>query len=241
MNHFNLGPRALVPLAASVPLRIMPLGASITYGQASTTGCGYRCDLRAQLLSAGNTVDFVGSRQHGTPPSGDVDVDVEGWPGFRIDQVHDKARDVVPRTKPNVVLINVGTNDAVQNRNVSTAGERMAALVEDVLAWSPRATVVLSTLLVNRNAATERNVRSINEQLGAVAAGMREAGRRVWLVDMHGDDGPVAGDLADDTHPNDAGYRKMANVWYAGLTRVGDLGWLQVPEPVAGLSDHGEV
>lgn len=218
----------------------MPLGASITYGQASTTGCGYRCDLGTQLVSGGNVVNFVGSRQHGAG-AGAADVDVEGWPGFRIDQVHAKARDAVPRTKPNVVLINVGTNDAVQNRNVSSAGERMAALVEDVLAWSPRATVVLSTLLVNRKVATERNVRRINEQLGAVAEGMRAGGRRVWLVDMHGDEGPVLGDLADDTHPNDAGYRKMANVWFVGLSRVADLGWLQVPEPVAGLSDQGEV
>ncbi|KAK1831289.1 family 3 putative carbohydrate esterase [Podospora conica] len=240
--HFTLGPRALSPLTTPpTPLRIMPLGASITYGQASTTGCGYRCPLRSQLLSSGNTpVNFVGSRQHG--PAATPDLDVEGWPGFRIDQVHAKASSIVARTRPNLVLINAGTNDAVQNRNVTSAGDRMAALIDDVLTWSPRATVVLSTLLVNRNPATERNVRRINEQLAAVAAAMQAAGRRVWLVDMHdGAEGaPVLGDLADDTHPNDAGYAKMANVWLAGLVRVADLGWLQAPEAVAGLSDQGE-
>ncbi|KAK5657830.1 hypothetical protein OQA88_2903 [Cercophora sp. LCS_1] len=236
VNHFNLGARALAPLAASVPLRIMPLGASITYGQASSQGNGYRADLRDQLASAGNTVNFVGSRQHGTFR----DNEVEGWPGFRIDQVHEKAKDFVPQFKPNVLLINVGTNDAVQNRNVSTAGERMEAMLNDIWRWSPRATIILSTLLINKNPTVERNVLQINAQFGALVGRLNDAGRKIILVDMHSaESGPLVQDLADETHPNDAGYRKMANIWYWGLNYISDRGWLQAPEPVAGLPDNG--
>ncbi|KAK1752312.1 family 3 putative carbohydrate esterase [Echria macrotheca] len=235
VNNFNLGARALGPLAGAVPLRIMPLGASITYGQASSDGNGYRGSLRDQLTSAGNVVNMVGSRQHGTMK----DNDVEGWPGFRIDQVQAKARDSVPKFKPNVFLINVGTNDALQNRNVSTAGERMEALIGDLYSMSPRATIVLSTLIVNKNPQVERSVQAINTQLVALVPKLRQAGRRIILVDMHADNGPLLEDLADETHPNDVGYRKMANIWYAGLNSVGNLGWLQAAEPVAGLPDNG--
>ncbi|KAK3900212.1 carbohydrate esterase [Staphylotrichum tortipilum] len=241
----TLSARPLAPLASSIPLRIMPLGASITYGQASSDGNGYRASLRSQLAAAGaygsggpNPINMVGSRQAGTMR----DNDVEGWPGNRIEQVHAKAMAAVsvPGLKPNVVLINAGTNDATQNFNVSTAGARMEALIRDVYAASPRAVVILSTLLVNTKA--EGNVEHINRQFGDVARKLREKeGRRLVLVDMHGDDGPGTGDLVDGTHPNDAGYRKMANLWYKGLVVASDAGWLQAPEPVQGLPDDGEV
>ncbi len=214
----------------------MPLGASITYGQASTDGNGYRSSLRSQLSAVGNPINMVGSRQAGTMR----DNDVEGWPGFRIDQVRAKAVAAggVGRWKPNVVLINAGTNDATQGWNVSTAGERMEGMVREVWGASPRAVVVLSTLLVNRKA--EGNVQAINRQFGDVARRLRDAeGRRLVLVDMHGDAGPGMDDLVDGTHPNDVGYRKMANIWFAGLVAASDAGWLQAPEPVQGVPDDG--
>jgi len=216
-------------MAASVPLRIMALGASITYGQGSSEGNGYRAALLDQLTSAGNKVEMVGSRPHGTMRNSMV----EGWPGFRIEQVHAKAKESVPQTKPNVLLINVGTNDAVQNRNVSTAGERMEDLIIDLFSMSPRATIILSTLLVNKNQATERNVQSINQQFGALVPKLQDQGRRIILVDMHSlDSGPLVSDLVDDTHPNDVGYKKMAGIWFWGLNNVSDRGWLQQPDPV---------
>lgn len=218
----------------------MPLGASITYGTASSDGNGYRLALRTQLAAAGNPVNMVGSRQAGTMR----DNDVEGWPGYRIEQVRQKANAAggVGRWRPNVVLVNAGTNDATQGWNVSTAGERMEGLLRDVWSLSPRAVVVLSTLLVNRGVEAERNVGVINRQLVDVARRLREGeGRKVVLVDMHGEAGPGLGDLADSTHPNDVGYRKMADVWLAGLVAASDAGWLQAPEPVQGVPDDGAV
>ena len=236
-NNNNLALRTAQPsLASGLPLRIMPLGASITYGQASSDGNGYRSTLRTQLVGAGNPVNMVGSRQAGTMR----DNDVEGWPGYRIEQVRAKANAAggVGRWKPNVVLINAGTNDATQGWNVSTAGERMEGLIRDVWGASPRAVVVLSTLLVNKKA--EGNVLAINKQFGEVARKLRDGeGRRLVLVDMHGEGGPSTGDLADETHPNDVGYRKMANLWFAGLVVASDAGWLQAPEPVSGVPDDG--
>lgn len=47
-------------------LRIMPLGASITQGVASSDGNGYRKHLRDQLRFAGWDVNMVGSKRDGT-------------------------------------------------------------------------------------------------------------------------------------------------------------------------------
>ncbi|KAK3935567.1 carbohydrate esterase [Diplogelasinospora grovesii] len=235
VHHFDLGARVLSPIGNGVPLRIMPLGASITWGMLSTDGNGYRNDLRTQLTAAGNLVNMVGNVHHGTMK----DNDNEGWPGYRIDQVHAKATGSVPKWKPNVILLNAGTNDAGQNRNISAAGDRMEQLLTDLYSMSPRACIVLSTLLVNKKALTEANVLLINSQFRAVADKLRRAGRRLILVDMHGDDGPQILDMADDTHPNDEGYRKMANIWYAGLVQASNAGCLQRAETVPDVPDNG--
>lgn len=49
-----------------VPLRVLPLGASITWGVNSATGNGYRKPLHDKLESNGWEVDMVGSQKHGT-------------------------------------------------------------------------------------------------------------------------------------------------------------------------------
>jgi lysophospholipase L1-like esterase len=216
----------------------MPLGASITYGTASSDGNGYRLALRTQLISSSGgatKINMVGSRQSGTMP----DNDVEGWPGLRIEQVQSKARASVPVWKPNVVLVNAGTNDALQGWNVSSAGARMEDLVRGVWVDSERAVVVLSTLLVNSNVEAERNVGVINRQYRELVGRLRDEGRRVVLGEMHGEKGPQVEDLADGTHPTDEGYRKMAEVWFEALVAASEAGWLVAPEPVQGVPDDG--
>lgn len=53
--------------------RILPLGASITWGQGSTTGNGYRKVLADKIIAAGGKVNYVGSRQSGTMDDSDVE------------------------------------------------------------------------------------------------------------------------------------------------------------------------
>lgn len=222
-------------LGAGVDLRIMPLGASITFGLQSTDGNGYRQDLRRSLESGGNPVNMVGSRKGGNMTDGDN----EGWPGFVVDEVFGKANESVPKFKPNLVLINAGTNDCIQDLDVTATGARMRAMILGLLSMSPRATVVLSSLIVNKEAATEANVLNVNKQYQLVATSLRASGRRVVFADMHGPDGPVVEDLVDDTHPNDLGYRKMAAIWYRGISEASTAGFLISPEPVDGVPDDG--
>lgn len=48
------------------PLRVLPLGASITFGVQSSDGNGYRKALRDQLRFEGWEVNMVGNEQNGT-------------------------------------------------------------------------------------------------------------------------------------------------------------------------------
>lgn len=58
-------PKAKRDDAPKVPLRILPLGASITWGYLSSTGNGYRKPLRDKLRFEGWEVDMVGSKSNG--------------------------------------------------------------------------------------------------------------------------------------------------------------------------------
>ncbi|KAK6227383.1 GDSL-like Lipase/Acylhydrolase [Colletotrichum tabaci] len=230
-------PRSLDPRAdfnmlvgGNVSLRIMPLGASITYGQTSTDGNGYREALRNLLVADGNPVDMVGSHPNGTMQ----DNENEGWPGFRIDQVLEKAEVSVPATLPNLVLINAGTNDCVQTFDPDRAGARMLEMVELVWAASRRASVVLSTLLPNGNDTTEACVLRVNGQFRALVAEQQALSKKIVLADMHTDKGPLRSDLVDGIHPSDAGYVKMANVWFDSIKDAATRGWLESPQPLPG-------
>ncbi|KAI1258651.1 carbohydrate esterase family 3 protein [Xylariaceae sp. FL1019] len=212
--------------ADGIRLRIMPLGASITYGLKSTDGNGYRKDLRVKLIDNGNPVNYVGTQISGTM----LDNNTEGWPGYTITEVHNKANVAVPKYKPNVILVNVGTNDVSGNVDISAAGERMTSLLDDLYAKSPRATVILSTLLVRADATMQLRTVSINSQIKTVAAAQQAKNRRLVLVDMESSSGPVVGDLVDGVHPDDAGYVKMANIWFDGIKTANAKGFLVAPE-----------
>ncbi|KAK2593116.1 hypothetical protein QQS21_009165 [Conoideocrella luteorostrata] len=215
--------------AAKVPLRLMPLGASITYGIQSSTGNGYREDLYELLANNGYSINMVGSRKHGSMK----DNDNEGWPGFRIDQVEAKAKIAVPSRLPNVFTLNAGTNDCVQNHKIDAAGHRTAELLEYLWKASPGSTVILSTLVLNLNPTVEARVQTVNKQIRAVATEKAAEGKRVVLADMHSADGPQKGDISSDgTHPTDGGYEKMAKIWYRSIQTAANKGLLQKPRPV---------
>ncbi len=197
---------------AVTPIRIMPLGASITYGTNSTDGNGYREELRRLLVdNAGLPVDFVGSMRSGKG----ADRDNEGHPGFRIDQVAANVDRWLAAYEPDVVLLNVGTNDTVQNHQLATAPDRLRALIDRIIADDPTVTVVFSTLVPSDPGRAAR-VQAFNARLPAIAQSEQAAGRAVYLVDLNSS--LTAADIGPDgTHPTDRGYRKLGDLWYAGL------------------------
>ncbi|KPM39384.1 hypothetical protein AK830_g7215 [Neonectria ditissima] len=214
-------------------LRIMPLGASITRGQPApedTNGNGYRKLIRDQLRSEGWKVNMVGSVNYGQM----ADNDNEGWPGFLVSGVLEKAQLSLPNHKPNLVLINAGTNDAARNEALSTISQRMEALIIECFVHSPNAVVILSTLIPNRD--NQGNTDLINAQYRVLAKNMKNQGYKVELAEMA--DGFITMDdiwELDGIHPKVSGFRKMAAVWRQAFGKVLDnKDWLkEAPKDVS--------
>jgi hypothetical protein len=161
---------------------------------------------------------------------------VEGWPGYTIDGdngIYNKADSSVPQYKPNVILLNAGTNDATGNIP-GGAGDRLERLVRMCLQKSPGVTIVLSTLLPN--AIAPDNVVDINAQYRALAAKLQLEGEKVQIAEMH--DGFITlDDIWDGTHPTGKGFQKMAAVWWAALELADAKNWFSPPSQDVNFKD----
>jgi lysophospholipase L1-like esterase len=212
-------------IGGQISIRVMPLGASITYGLMSSDDNGYRARLRDLIVSTGGVdtarVDMVGTLKSGTMQ----DNDVEGYSGLRIDEIKLKADVAVPKYTPNLITLNVGTNDAAQDYQVSTAKDRMRDMVNFLLNNMSPGPVVLSTLLVNGNSNSEANVVTINAGYRELVQEFQSAGKRVVLAEMHDVSGLGVDNLVDGTHPNDAGYQRMGEIWWDAILDAAERGY----------------
>ena len=199
--------------------RVMPLGDSITEG--TQIPGGYRTGLWQRLSGAGYRVDFVGSQFNGPAALGDHDH--EGHPGWRIDQIDANITRWLQSTTPRTVLLHIGTNDILQNYNVSSAPSRMSTLIDRITAAAPSADVLVATIIPLASAGQESAARTFNAALPGIVQSKVAAGKRVHLVDMHA--ALTTADLIDGIHPTAGGYDKMAAVWYSALRSIpGSIG-----------------
>lgn len=191
----------------------MPLGGSVTRGVGSSSGNGYRKPLLEMLHTNGIKAEMVGSRRDGTTSNNDH----EGWRGFRIDEVEQKARISVRKLLPDVFAVNAGSNDCLQCFQIDRAGRRMGELLDCLWFASPRSTVLLSTLVVSADRDVDSLIVQVNDQFRAVAARKAYEQKRIVLIDMHTPEGPDVRGLVDGIHPDDEGYNKMAKLWFRGM------------------------
>ncbi|KAL4993888.1 SGNH hydrolase [Aspergillus recurvatus] len=205
----------------------MPLGGSITYGVGSPDGNGYRKALYDMLVARGYTIEMVGSRRSGSM----VNNHNEGWRGRRIDQIREKAKKPAARLLPNLLTVNAGSNDCLQDFEIPSAGARLDALIEDFWALAPGATVILSTLLVTSNEQVNARVVRVNEQIRDLVRVKSAQNKNILLAEMYSCVGaPRLRDLVDDgVHPNTDGYMKMATIWADSIDEAAKLGILRRP------------
>ncbi len=199
--------------AQTTGLRLMPLGDSITDGYRSTTGNGYRGPLSDELIKQGDALDFVGGQRSGVMS----DPDNEGHSGYRIDQIAALINEKLALYQPNVILLDIGTNDMGQNYQVSTAPARLASLIDQIIAADPTATLLVGQLICNSTPSVQTLINSYNSQISGIVQARANAGKHVSMVSMSA---LTTADLKDGLHPNDGGYQKMAEAWDAGLQQA---------------------
>ena len=148
--------------------------------------------------------------------------------GSTIDEISQSAIHAI-KQRPNVVLLLAGTNDIERNLNVGDAPTRLNGLIGTVRAICPDAVVLVGKIPKNKSHEPVSSARIVayNNGIERIVAGRIALGQHIVLVDMF--NALVRADLFDNIHPNDIGYRKMANSWAHGLERAAAKGWIRNP------------
>jgi len=212
------------------PLKIMPLGDSITKGshRVGNVPGGYRRELGNKLAAAGYRYHFVGSRNDNPAPG--MYPDHNGNDGIRTDQVLANIN-VWLQADPDIVLMKLGTNDMLQKVPVSTATANLDTLIQRILSGAPERKLFVSTIIpINETrdgytvAQWEPIVSAYNANVRSLVAQYAASGHPVYLVDMHSLLVYTGANPADNfflpsdgTHPGAAGYNQMAGVWYDAI------------------------
>lgn len=205
--------------ARAAPVRIMPLGDSIT----GSPGC-WRALLWNRLQTTGFTnIDFVGT----LPPQGcgvAHDGDNEGHGGALATAVADQNQlpGWLSATRPDVVIMHFGTNDVWSARSTETVLAAYSKLVDQMRASNPSMRVVVAQLIpLNPPTCADcgQRVVALNAAIPGWASAKSTAQSPITVVDQW--TGFSTGtDTGDGVHPNDAGSQKIANRWYPALTAV---------------------
>lgn len=218
--------------------RIMPLGDSITLGVTASNQpsdsqrVSYRKTLYDDLRARGYTFDFVGSQSNGSG-AGLADGDHEGRAGWCDDNAPycsvssggnfaDSITAILNNAPPDVILIHIGTN----HFNTSAAG--VNTILDRISAWAQSnhpVAVFLARIVPTRDGTLD--VTTFNNNVQAIAG--NRAAVNVYMVDqqsaLRGSDANRADAalMADNLHPNQAGYDRMAARWRDDIIGSGTL------------------
>jgi lysophospholipase L1-like esterase len=210
------GSAGFAPCPATGPCIILPFGDSITDGVGMSGGGGYRVELFSLALADDHEITFVGSLQNGPQ---EVDGETfprrhEGHSGWRIAQLPPLIPSPAFTIVPHIVLLHIGTNDIAQNDNLSQAPARLGGLIDDIVEAAPDALVVVAQL-IPLNFGGSNAVQTYNAEIPDLVEERAADGKHVILVNQF--DGFPLSELPDNVHPNEAGYARMAGVWYEAI------------------------
>ncbi|NLT54577.1 MAG: cellulose-binding protein, partial [Actinomycetales bacterium] len=202
--------------AQAAPVKIMPLGDSIT----GSPGC-WRALLWNQLQSAGYTnIDFVGT----LPPQGcgvAHDGDNEGHGGILATNM--AAQNQLPpwlsATNPDIVLMHLGTNDVWSARTPQQILDAFSTLLTQMRANNPNVKLIVAKIIpVAPSSCSDCPARTVafNDAIPGWAAARSTAASPITVVDQWTGWVPAT-DTGDGVHPNDSGIQKMANRWYPAV------------------------
>ncbi|KAL6702896.1 hypothetical protein ACN47E_000858 [Coniothyrium glycines] len=231
--RFTLGSAALaaIYLAAAVTaaptelaerqstVRIMALGDSIT----GSPGC-WRAYLWQKLQQAGiKNTDFVGT----LPAQGcgfSYDGENEGHGGYLA--VNIANQNLLPgwlsSSKPDIVMMHLGTNDVWNNQSPATITTAFSKLVDQMRASKPTMKILVAKIIpmAPSNCGDCGNrVIALDNAIGSWAASKSTSASPITVVDAWS--GFSAQSMTvDGVHPNDAGNKVLANTWFQPLSNA---------------------
>lgn len=240
-------------------VRIMCIGDSITDGYTNDYVGSYRKFIYHDLLKSGCNVNMVGSKGSGWTPvytdeqtgeSFEFDNDNTGYSGYSIKNYSGRTgiyetlqeTNCLASEQPDIVTLQIGTNDVIDNYEIDSAGERLEIVVDYILenisensalfispipALDPNRSDVYSWFDNYRHssdwqiqyddAEAEANVKAAvenyNAQVKALAEKKNSEGKNVYYSDAALMITDVTTQLFDGVHPNNTGYKLMGQRW----------------------------
>ena len=209
------------------PLRILPVGDSITQGgRADREEYTYRYPLFGLLTDAGVHFDFIGSLKVGLQPNATwpdykgkpFDPDHEGHYGWKTAAVRDKLAEWM-KTYPapaDIALIHLGTNDQNAPDHTVAVVEPLREMVKLLREKNPRVVVLIAHLNFNGGAALKIRplVEALAKELDSEASPVKTVHMyQGWKENPKDPDT----DTFDWAHPNPKGQRKMAEKWFEAM------------------------
>jgi hypothetical protein len=214
-------------LAFSATLRIAPLGDSIT--QANVSHYSYRYNLWIKLVDAGADFDLVGSMDSnlwGNPSwpehaGQSFDPDHEGHFGWEANEIlagrpgEGRLETWLQGYTPDVVLMHLGTNDAVHGQSTESTVSELEAIIDLLQVDNPQVVILLARLIPSTDTLGGA-IPPLNAEMDGIADRKRTPLSRIIVVDQYTGFDPWA-DLYDAWHPNAQGEEKMAQRWFEAL------------------------
>ena len=213
----NQGVIGVIPPAP--PLRIMPLGDSITMGYGAPGG--YRAPLYSMLINAGYSVNFLGTLNNNSV-GWLSQTNHEGNSGYRLDAIYQGLpywmNDV--GESPDVVLLLAGINDYYQGYDLGNATNRLDSVIEWLYNNAHDTRIFVANLLVTGDPNVESEVQqTFNPFVPVIVANHAAQGQLVYFVDLHSQV-PLVDLQPDGIHPIQPGYNIIATNWFDAITSV---------------------
>ncbi len=255
-------------------IKILPIGDSITDGY-GTEG-SYRKFLYHELTEAGYSIDMTGPNaswgdgEYTDPSTGaffKYDAAHCGYSGYAIEEYPGrngiletlKNGDYVNQYDPDIVILQIGTNDIIDNHEISTAGKRLDTLVTYILDNIDEDDALFVTTIpdldpnregvydwfanyrhladwtpvsdVNAEKWVMEQICEYNGQVKALVESKQKAGvKNIYFGDVNHTITDVKSYLKDGVHPNDTGYKQMGIYW-AGVIKEYLANHTSSPEP----------
>lgn len=213
------------------PIKILPLGNSITFDQSSIDfpnprqigdKKSYRYYLYNLLTSANYNFDFIGGEPSGSNYFDDFQS--ASWPGINANRInrilHDgynlkteshetiNSQPYLQSFPADIILLHIGTNEPKSITDVEN-------ILNKIDQFSTNTWVIIA-LIINENPPNPA-VRTYNESLRILINSRINYTTPDKLLLVNMENLLIASDFTDTYHPNDNGYEKMANVWFTKL------------------------
>jgi lysophospholipase L1-like esterase len=216
---------------------ILCLGNSITNG--TTTFNSYRRDLWQMLHKGNYNFDFIGSwskhHEGGEMPNPDFDLDHEGHSGWTAadifqapnwDSTRGNIKLWLEEYTPDIVLVELGTNDVFQCRKIPDVLKNFSDLIQVLRKKNKTVKIFFAQIpplgpqwaekkLCRSDTSYDQSLRNLNKAIAVFVKNNSTISLPLFVVDQYS--GITSANQYDDIHPNLSGEKIMAQRWFDAI------------------------